>query len=496
MGLAAYLSVTMLSVLALQGPVESKLPPRGSENDSFVASLESGLEIAQNTTTTKFQKLAEADDLYLLGQIDAAEKIYRQVKTPFSKITDSLIPTPISDPSQLGPAGRVYWREAQAGWNQDRKLETRIFVPLKMLVEKHPEFIPGQVLLVQALQEYDRNEEALEVLDRVTTLYPDQADLVKAKIEALEEEDQWLEASIAARQFALLYFDHERASEFAKIAEKDLRKYRRRMKNKLLGMGIFQVGIGVAEQAITGNNSGGISALQLTRLLLQGESKFGQQFAEAIKQEYKQKGVLVEEDPIVDYVNGIGQKVASLMGRDEFDYEFYVFADKSINAFALPGGKVFLSIGSILNTGSEAELAGMLSYQVSQAVLSQGYQRMAQATLLSNLNRVVPYGNIFTELLVKAYSREQVRQADTLGTRVIANAGYAADGLRNLLVHFHELSDKKVAPTWLSTHPSDADRVRDLENLIGRHNYNRYAYEGVKKHAAIQNPAKKKVGLS
>lgn len=85
---------------------------------------------------------------------------------------------------------------------------------------------------------------------------------------------------------------------------------------------------------------------------------------------------------------------------------------------------------------------------------------------------------------------EQERQADTLGTRLIVASGYAADGLRNLMVTL-EKQQKNALPSWLSSHPGGNQRVSDLENLITRNSYNRYAYEGVGRHGEIQARVKK-----
>ena len=105
------------------------------------------------------QKLMEADRLYLEGQFAAAEKIYREVKAPFAKKAKTRQrPEPIVDPAQLSPAGKVYWREAEAGRVQ--KIQTRVMVPLRLLVEQYPEFVPGNLRLAQALQEYDHDKES------------------------------------------------------------------------------------------------------------------------------------------------------------------------------------------------------------------------------------------------------------------------------------------------------------------------------------------------
>lgn len=448
--------------------------------------------LAQNATPANFQRLAEADRLYRNGQFDAAERIYREVKPPFPR--ESATPNPsatgaITDPEQLSPAGRVFWREAQSGWEQN--LESRTLVPLQMLVEKHPEFIPGQIMLARAMRKFkpeeaDNDQNILAMLEQAASEYPDQPDLVAAYVEELQGEKKWLESSITARQFALLNPDHPRSAQFAKIAEDDFGKFKGAMKRKLVGQAILSGAINIGDFLLTGNASGGINTLQLTMLLLQGESAFGKQIADAIAQDYKQKNALVKDEEIVKYVANVGKKMADLMGRNDFEYEFYVVADKNLNAFALPGGKVFVNTGALLNTKSEAELAGLLGHEVAHAVLSHGYQRIARGTLLSNLGRVVPLGNVFAELLGRSYSRQQEQQSDVLGTRVLNGAGYAADGVRNLMVTLDDLYGDKAPPRWLSTHPPSSDRVRYLEQLIQKSNYNRYAFEGVEKHAQIQ----------
>lgn len=484
-GAILFLSVNLMLTFA---PAYSTLPPRGSDNPAspqnlpLIPRVQQLIELALDPTSAAFQQLAEADRLYLQGQTAEAERIYRQVKADFPQHRSTQeLPEPITDPNQLSGAARVYWREAQAGMEQN--LETRIFVPLEKLVEDYPQFIPGHVLLAQALENYDRAEEALPILERATTLYPDQPELIGAQVEALASAEKWLEASLAARQFAVLYPEHPQADELNAIADETLDRYRSGIKRKLIGQTILTGALSIGDYVLTGNASGAVPALQITMMLLQGESKFGDMFANA----YRQQLPMVEDEMVVNYVNEVGQKMARLMGRDEFEYEFFVIEDENLNAFALPGGKIFVHTGALSQINSEAELAGLLGHEVAHAVLSHGYQRVVQGTLLSNLDRVVPMGDVVAALIGAAYSRKNERQADILGSRALANSNYAADGLRNLMVTFTELEEgRSRPPAWLSTHPASSDRVEYLEELIQQNGYNRYAYEGVESHAAIQ----------
>lgn len=438
-------------------------------------------EIAQQ------QKLIEADQLYMGGQYAAAEKLYREVKPPFPEAQEtSERKEAMTDPQQLPPAGKVYWREAQAGIQQN--LETKILVPLQFLVEQYPEFTPGYVQYAQALDKYGKPEEALQILEKATTLYPADADLLKAKVEAYKKQEQWLEASLAARQFSLLNPTHSQSAEFATVAEENLQRYKKRLKAQLRGNAIANVITGTLGYVLTGNLFGPISAIETTALMLRGESAVGAKIAERVQK----KIPMVEDEAVLNYVRDIGNKLTTVAGRNDFQYEFHVIMDDKLNAFALPGGKVFVNAGAISKVDSEAELAGLLAHELSHAVLSHGFQLVTEGNLTANVTQFVPLGGTLANLIVLDYSRDMERQADILGTRILTATGYAADGMHNLMVELNEQEKEKDRPPfpWLSTHPITKERVRYLEQLIQRNGYNRYAYEGVAKHLEMKAKTK------
>jgi predicted Zn-dependent protease len=448
--------------------------------------------ISSNTTNNsnqysqqEFETLVKADRLYQQGKRTESEKLYRQVKKPFAKDSKgSQFLEPITDAEQLSPGGKVYWRNAQEGFQQN--LQSKIFVPLQLLSEKNPEFVPGHLLLAEALQKYDKAKEAQEVLEKAASLFPYSADVAKARIKTLEADKKWLEASIAARQFAIVNPNHSENAEFVSIADKNFERFRSDLNGEIITTGIISAVGGLFTGDFT---SGAVNAAGLAKLMLDGESSMGAQFADG----YKQQLPLLKDELVENYINTIGQDVAKLMGRSEFKYEFYVVQDKSLNAFALPGGKVFINTGSILNTKSEAELAGLIGHEVGHAVLSHGYQRITNDSLLANLKAVIPFGNLFTTLVSRDYSRGNERQSDIIGSRAIASYGYAADGLRGFMQTLHERYGSS-GQSYASTHPSSQERVRYLEELITRNGYNRYAFEGVEKHSLIQKRVRELIG--
>ncbi|BAZ41591.1 peptidase M48 Ste24p [Calothrix sp. NIES-4101] len=438
------------------------------------------------------QKLIEADKLYLAGNIAESEKIYREVKEPFKQLTNSNTEQrqpAITDATQLPPAGKVYWREAEAGILS--KLETRTLVPLELLVKQVPEFIPGHLKYAEALTNYKRKKEALQVLERAATLYPNQPDLVRSRVAALADEKKFMEAALAARQYAMLNQNDPLAPEFTKLAETNIKRYKSYIRGEIRGNAIANIITGALGYAVTGSLLGPFSALDSTILLLQGEESIGESVA---KQARKQLD-LVKDEEVNAYVNDIGQKLAKVAGRNEFKYEFFVIPEADLNAFALPGGKIFINAGAIAKAKSEAELAGLIGHELSHVVLSHGFQLVTQGNLISNVTQYLPLGGTIGQLFGLSYSRDMERQADVLGTRLLVASDYAADGLRNLMVTLKQ-QQKNAPPTWASSHPGGNERVRYLEDLISSGGYNRYAYEGVAKHQEMREKAKAVIKLA
>ncbi|MGF1481287.1 MAG: M48 family metalloprotease [Cyanophyceae cyanobacterium] len=451
-----------------------------TEAESSAEETDSPEEIARR------EKLAEADRLYQAGEVAEAARLYREAKEPFALEAEAETeqPAAIYEPANLPPGGVVYWREYQTGLAEE--LESKIFAPLKLLVEQHPEFIPGHIQYAQALAEAEREQEAQLVLQSAIALYPEEAKLLQAKLEADAASERWLEASLAARQFALFNPEHAQAEAFDRLADQYLEEYKSDLRSDMTWNTVGSVITGALSYALTGNLFGPLSAIETTALLLQGESGIGDRYADRLQEQLP----LVEDEVVLEYVRGIGNKLASVAGRDEFEYEFYVVLDDRLNAFALPGGKIFIHTGAIQKAASEAELAGLLAHELAHAVLSHGFQLVTQGNLTANVAQFIPYGGTAANLLVLDYSRGMEKEADLLGTRILAAGGYAADGLHNLMATMAE-EDRPTPFVWLSTHPDPERRVGYLEEFIVTNEYNRYTYEGITRHQQIQDRVSK-----
>ncbi len=469
------------------GAVQGSTPdPSQAENvpsDAAVTMAE--LFIGLSPEQVKRSELLMAADRSLLaGDRAAADALYRQAKEAkwLAEMTSGEAIVPITNPEDLPPAGRVYWREAQAGLESG--FPNRVLVPLELLVKDYPDFLPAQSLYARYLIQQERTEEAQQLLESVALRFPYHPDILRAQIQLQMAQEKWIEAAITANQFALLNPEHPEAGAMEQLAQENLSRFRGEVNASLTRNLVTNIITGAASYFLTGGLFGPFTALNSGILLMQGESALGQQVADQVKRQLP----IVSDPEVRDYVNEVGQKLAALAGRDEFNYTFEVVMDDSLNAFALPGGKIFINAGAITNSYSEAELAGLLGHEISHAVLSHGFQMVTQGNLTASLAAFIPIpevANIAANLIVASYSRDMERQSDILGTKLLSTGNYAADGLHNLMSTLEaEYGNRSI--TWFSSHPNPGERVSYLKQLIDQGGFDRYTYEGVEKHLNVR----------
>ncbi|HEY9881828.1 MAG TPA: M48 family metalloprotease [Leptolyngbyaceae cyanobacterium] len=476
---------------ATSEPEDSGSPTDSAASESAPNyTLEQLLEGLDPEVAGRAKLLMYGDRLYLAGNHSEAEALYRQAKDPlWDAAADSPVRVaPITNPDDLPPAGTVYWREAKAG--AESGLEGRTIVPLQLLVKEYPEFLPGQALYVDYLLGHDRIDEAAQIVESAIARYPFNPDLLKAQTKVLMSQEKWLEAAITARQFTIFNASHPEREAMLKLAQENTDRFRGALNARLTNNLIGNILTGAAGYLLTGGLLGPFTAINSSMILMQGESGIGAQVAEQAMNELP----MMEDASVLEYVDTLGQKLAALAGRDEFDYDFHVVMDKELNAFALPGGKVFVNAGAILKTESEAELAGLLGHEISHAALSHSFQMVTQGNLTTSLAAFIPIpevAGIAANLVVSEYSREMERQADILGTQILATGNFAADGLYHLMVTLREEHGAGSGLNWFASHPAPDERVGYLKQLVDQGGFNRFAYEGVEPHLKIRKQVEK-----
>jgi predicted Zn-dependent protease len=216
---------------------------------------------------------------------------------------------------------------------------------------------------------------------------------------------------------------------------------------------------------------------QMTLLSEAEELAIGQQQDAEIRREMG-----VYDDPALQrYVDDIGQQLARASHRPNLPWSFTIVDSPAINAFALPGGYIYLTRGILAYLDDEAELAGVLGHEIGHVTArhaAQAYTRQAQAGIgLAILSIFVPATAPFTDLssaglsvLFLRHGREAELEADRLGVEYGSGAGYDPAGVPRFLAtlaRVDALSERGV-PNWLSTHPDPGSRVTKAEPVASQ----------------------------
>ena len=213
------------------------------------------------------------------------------------------------------------------------------------------------------------------------------------------------------------------------------------------------------------------------RMSREDQQKLGFQ---AMGEVYKQMPVLSDSTPITQYVQRLGKRLVKQIPQQySWPYEFHVIAQKEINAFALPGGPMFINIGTIAAAENEAQLAGVMAHEMSHVYMQHSAKQATSTkrtiaeiigaaggilggSALGNLARAgIQFG---AGTLLLKYSREDEAQADSVGAVIMYKAGYNPMEL----AHFFEILNKEGGgpPQFLSDHPAPGNRAAAIDKEI------------------------------
>src|SRR5215467_12206063 len=209
----------------------------------------------------------------------------------------------------------------------------------------------------------------------------------------------------------------------------------------------------------------------------QQQEQLGQQ---AVAEVYKQMPVLPDSSPETQYIQRLGKKLTAVIPADKsWPYQFHVIPAADINAFALPGGPIFVNIGTITAADNEAQLAGVLAHEMSHVYMQHSAKQAPKATTaqiiaglagavlpqsgLGNLGRMGIQIGAGTMLM--KYSRKDEAQADSVGAIIMYRAGYNPQAMAD----FFETLQKKYGnggPQFLSDHPNPGNRTAAVQQEI------------------------------
>ena len=227
---------------------------------------------------------------------------------------------------------------------------------------------------------------------------------------------------------------------------------------------------------------GGLAAQGCSTVSPQEERQIGGKEA----QEVEKTVGLVRDRPLVEYISSIGTRLERAAGRADIAWQWSVADDPEMNAFALPGGWVYVTRGLLALSNREDELAGVLAHEMAHVLERHAVKRVGAATPLAVLfgvpsgilGMVSPSlgaivggaGRVVSGLALAPYSREQELAADRIGIALAARAGWdpaALGGLLGTLERAEALSGSGAKRSFFATHPSTPDRVAKIDAVAG-----------------------------
>lgn len=196
----------------------------------------------------------------------------------------------------------------------------------------------------------------------------------------------------------------------------------------------------------------------------------------------------IPDPAIQQYVSDLGHRLAALSERPDLPWEFHTLNSEMINAFALPGGKVFVSRGLMEKMTNEAQLAGVLGHEVGHVTAKHINDRMARQMIVS---AIVAGAGVAAQtsddeyvrvlggtaagaggtLYLLSFSRGQEHESDELGIRYMVKAGYNPRGQVQVMKILKDAAGGGGVE-WLQTHPLPQSRIDELRDLIAE----KYAY--------------------
>ncbi len=207
------------------------------------------------------------------------------------------------------------------------------------------------------------------------------------------------------------------------------------------------------------------------------EIAMGREYAQVVE-----ASIGLYDDPgLQEYVDSIGQQLAATSERPDLPWTFRVVDDPIVNAFALPGGFIFMTRGILTYFTSEAEMAAVLGHEIGHVTGRHSAEQLSRAQLAQvglGLGTIVSsdiarYQNVASTglgLLFLRFGRDDERQADDLGFRYMGRGGYDRGEMVDVFEMLGQVSAAAGGgslPSWLSTHPDPGERVQRTRRALG-----------------------------
>lgn len=197
----------------------------------------------------------------------------------------------------------------------------------------------------------------------------------------------------------------------------------------------------------------------------------------------QQHGGLHTNQRARDQVLAVGNRLIknSIVRRSQYPFDFHLLRDdRTVNAFALPGGQVFITAALFNRLENEDQLAGVLGHEIGHVIHRHGAERMASSGFIQGLIQSVMIGsggngsiaqvaNVVGNYSSMSYGRDQELESDDFGVRLMLEAGYDAENLIGVMDILEDASGGSKTPEFQSSHPSPENRRQKIKEAIKRY---------------------------
>jgi predicted Zn-dependent protease len=180
----------------------------------------------------------------------------------------------------------------------------------------------------------------------------------------------------------------------------------------------------------------------------------------------------VEDPALQEYFSRVSMELAKISHRPDLPWKFTIVDSPVVNAFAVPGGFIYLTRGILAHMNNEAEMAGVVGHEIGHVTARHSVTQLSQQQLMglglvlgsvfsSRFRQLSSLAEMGLSVLLLKYSRDDERQADQLGIQYMSQAGYDPSQMSRFFQLFVNKSanEGEAIPNWLSTHPAPADRI-------------------------------------
>jgi predicted Zn-dependent protease len=223
-----------------------------------------------------------------------------------------------------------------------------------------------------------------------------------------------------------------------------------------------------------------LASNHVAAMTIQEEIKLGEIFSKEVRSYFP----MIEDQDILSYVSYVGNRLLEAVPEKHFDFHFYVIKEKTYNAFAGPGGHIFVHSGLIEAMTSELELAGIMAHEIAHVVCRHISERIDKskpvnlAAMAGTIAGILVGGNVGAAMVVGsaaaqqsmflAYTRENEREADQNSLRYLRDANYNGLGLLNILkvIRKYNWIDVSGIPSYVMSHPAINERLVYLDTTM------------------------------